>query len=91
MKLTLDTGYSEAERSFLQRHRCEVLTEVKFSRTKLSEREIPRRMFRYGGTYIAEIMDDETGDLVWAVISKWKGIYHVSDCYDCLEALEQGL
>ena len=29
-----------------------------------------------GGVYIAEIMDDETSSLVWAVLQKWKGIYH---------------
>ena len=48
-------------------------------------------MFNYGGTYIAEIIDDETGKLVWAVLSKWNGIYHFSTYYDCLETLEQGL
>lgn len=48
-------------------------------------------MFNYGGTYVAEIIDDETGDLIWAVLSKWKGIYHFPAYYDCLETLEQGL
>lgn len=44
-----------------------------------------------GGVYIAEIMDDETGSLVWAVLSKWKGIYHFSTYYASLEALERGM
>ncbi len=46
---------------------------------------------QYGGAYVAEIIDDETNDLVWAVLSKWKGVYHFSGYYDSLEALEQGL
>ena len=44
-----------------------------------------------GGVYIAEIMDDETGSLVWAVLSKWKGIYHFSAYYASLDALERGM
>ena len=48
-------------------------------------------MFKYGGTYITEIIDDETNSLMWAVLSKRKGTYHFSGYYDCLEALEQGL
>ena len=48
-------------------------------------------MFLYGGTYIAEIVDDETQSFVWAVLSEWKGVYHFAECYDCLEAMEQGL
>ena len=91
MKFRFDTRYSEAELKFLQRHSCEVLSEVKLSRAKFSKEETPRRMFRYGGTYIAEIMDEETGDLVRAAVSKWRGVYHVSACYGDLESLEQGL
>ena len=91
MKFRFDTRYSEAELKFLQRHSCEVLSEVKLSRAKFSEEETPRRMFRYGGTYIAEIIDDETEGLVWAVLSKWKGIYHFSACSDSLETIIQGL
>lgn len=91
MKFRLDTNYTEEELHFFARHNCKILSEINLSRTNFSEYEVPRRMFNYGGTYIAEIIDDETGDLIWAVLSKWKGIYHFSAYYDCLETLEQGL
>ena len=91
MKFVLDTNYSAEELNVLESLGCEVLSERKLSKTNFSEYEIPRRMFRYGGTYIAEIIDDETEGLVWAVLSKWKGIYHFSACSDSLEAIIQGL
>ena len=46
---------------------------------------------RYGSAYIAEIPDDESDGLVWAVLGKWKGIYHISSIYDSLASLEHGL
>lgn len=91
MKFVLDTNYSAEELNVLESLGCEVLSEIKLSKTNFSEYEIPRRMFQYCGTYIAEIMDDETEGLVWAVLSKWKGIYHFSACSDSLEAIIQGL
>lgn len=91
MKFRLDTNYSEEELQFLAKHNCTLLSEINLSKTNFSEYEVPRRMFNYGRTYIAEIIDDETGKLVWAVLSKWNGIYHFSTYYDCLETLEQGL
>ena len=91
MKFVLDTNYSAEELNVLESLGCEVLSEIKLSKTNFSEYEIPRRMFRYGGTYIAEIIDDETEGLVWAVLSKWKGIYHFSACSDSLETIVQGL
>lgn len=91
MKFVLDTNYSAEELNVLESLGCEVLSEIKLSKTNFSEYEIPRRMFRYGGTYIAEIIDDETEGRVWAVLSKWKGIYHFSACSDSLETIIQGL
>ena len=91
MRFKLDTNYSGEKMRFLEEHSCKILSEIKLSKTKFSEYEIPRRMFVYGGVYIAEIMDDETGSLVWAVLSKWKGIYHFSTYYASLEALERGM
>ena len=67
MKFVLDTNYSAEELNVLESLGCEVLSEIKLSKTNFSEYEIPRRMFQYCGTYIAEIMDDETEGLVWAV------------------------
>lgn len=90
MTYKLDTNYSEEELKFLKEHNCEILAAIKLGKTSFSEYEIPRRMFQYGGEYIAEIVDDETQDLVWAVLSKWKGVYHFAEYYQCLEALEQG-
>lgn len=91
MKFRLDTTYSEEELQFLAKHNCKILSEINLSKVNFTEQEVPRRLFNYGGTYIAEIIDDETGNLVWAVLSKWKGVYHFSTYYDCLETLEQGL
>lgn len=91
MKFKLDTNYSEEELKFLKEHKCKILSEIKLSKTNFSKNEIPHRIFTYGDTYIAEIIDDETDNLVWAVLSKWKGVYHFSDYYDCLETLEQGI
>lgn len=91
MKYRLDTNYSEEELQFFAEHNCKILSEIVLSKTNFSEYEVPRRMFCYGGIYIAEILDEETGYFVWAVLSKWKGIYHFSACYDSLKSLEQGL
>lgn len=46
---------------------------------------------KYGGIYIAEIYDDESAELVWAVLPKRRDIYHFSSVYDSLSSLEQGL
>ena len=91
MTFKLDTDYSEKEWEFLKEHNCKILSMIKLGKTNFSENEIPRRMFQYGGEYIAEIVDDETNHFVWAVLSKWKGVYHFSQYYECLEKLEQGL
>ena len=40
---------------------------------------------------IAEIVDDETEGIVWAVLSKWKGIWHFSSYYDSLEGIIEGI
>ena len=91
MSFKLDTNYSEEELQFISEHDCKILSEITLSKTNFSPYEIPRRMFNYGGTYIAEIIDDETNSPVWAVLSKWKGVYHFSTYYSSLERLEQGL
>ena len=91
MKFKLDLNYSEEELEFLKEHNCEVLSEINLSKINFSQYEVPRRMFKYGGTYIAEIIDDETKNLVWAVLSKWKGVYRFSYNCDCLETLAESL
>ncbi len=77
--------------NFLNRHNCEILSGIKLSKISLSEHEIPRRMFKYGGEYIGEIYDDVNGEYVWAVLTKWKGVYHISGYYQDLKVLEQSL
>lgn len=91
MTFRLDTNYSEKEWEFLKEHHCKVLSVIKLGKTNFSEYEIPRRIFEYGGVYIAEIIDAETNCFVWAVLSKWRGVYHFSQYYESLEGLEQGL
>ncbi|NBH73417.1 hypothetical protein D3Z51_15650 [Clostridiaceae bacterium] len=91
MKFVLDTKYSEKELEFMNRHHCEILPEIKLSKTNFSKYETPRRMLKYGGVYVAEIFDDESNRLVWAVLSKRKGIYHFSAFFDSLDMLEQSL
>ena len=39
----------------------------------------------------AEAVDDETAGIVWAVLSKWKGVWHFSSYYDSLESIIQGI
>lgn len=88
MKFKLDTNYSEQELEFMDKHNCEILCEVRFSKTNFSGNEIPHRMFIYCDVYVAEIYDDEDDEMVWAVLTKKKGRY-VYSCYlDSLESLE---
>lgn len=91
MKFIFDMKYSKTKLEFLSRHNCKMISEIKLSKMDLSEHEIPRRMFKYGSEYIGEILDDESNKLVWAVLSKWKGVYYFSTYYEDLDALEQGL
>lgn len=91
VRFKLNTDYSEKESEFLKEHDCKIFSEINLTKTDFSEHEVPHRMFQYGSTYIGEIVDDETDDLVWAVLSKWKGVRHFTGYYDCLETLEQGL
>lgn len=91
MRFQFSTEYTKEEMQFLEQHHCKVLSEMKLSRTNFSEFDTPRRMFQYYGTYIGEIIDDESNELAWAVLSKWKGVYHWSGMYSDLHALEQGV
>lgn len=91
MKFIFNTDYSDEEWKWLKENNCEVLSEIKLSKTDFLENETPRRMFKYGGSYIAEVFDSEYNEFIWAVLSKWKGIYHFSDYYDSLDSLEHGL
>lgn len=91
MRFAFDMSYSEDELIFIKEHNCEILSEIKLSKTNFSERETPRRMFCYGGTYVGEILDDEKDGFCWAILSKWKGVYRFTSYYKTLESLEQGL
>lgn len=91
MKFTFDTNYSEEELKFIKENDCVILSEIKLSKTNFAENEYPRRMFRFGGTYVGEIFDEEINDFSWAVLSKWKGVYQFTSYYNTLQQLEQGL
>lgn len=91
MKFILNTDYSEEELKWLEENNCKILSEIKLSRTNFKENEIPRRMFKYGGAYIGEVLDNEDNEFMWAVLSKWKGVYNFTYCYESLDTLEQGL
>lgn len=67
------------------------MSEIRLSKTNFSENEIPCRMFKYGSEYIAEIYDNESNEIVWGVLIKWKGVYSFSSYYEDLEVLEQSL
>lgn len=86
MTVKLSIEYSEKELSFLKEHNCEILSGIKLQNH--FNCAIPSRMFIYGGAYIGEI-EDEDG-LVWSVLSKFKGKYHWGECYEDLQALEEG-
>lgn len=91
MRLQFTTDYTENEMQFLEQNHCKILSEIKLSMTNFSEYDTPRRMFEYCNTYIGEIFDDENDQLVWAVLSKYKGVYRWSGMYTDLQSLEQGL
>lgn len=91
MRYRLNTDYTADEMDFIARNNCVILSEIKLGRTDFSSNETPRRMFVYGGEYIAEIIDDESGEPVWAVLSKYKGVYRFTAYYGDLSALENGL
>ena len=90
-EIQVNVNYSEEELRFIKEHNCDIVSQIKLSKIDFSGSEYPRRMLKYDGTYIAEILDNERDELVWAVLSKWKGVYHFSSIYDGLSSLEQGL
>lgn len=57
MKYILDIDYSEEEHRVLEKNNCEVISKIELQKTDFTEKEIPRRMIKYGGQYIAEIID----------------------------------
>ncbi len=86
MTVKLNTEYSEKELVFLKERNCEILSKIKLPNN--FEFELPKRMFVYGGSYIGEINDEE--ELVWSVLSKFRGKYNWGECYEDLKALEDG-
>lgn len=91
MKYILNIDYSQEEHIFLENNNCEIISEIKLSKTDFTEKEIPRRMIKYGEQYVAEIIDEETNGVVWAVLSKWKGVWRFTTCYDSLQSMIQGI
>ncbi len=92
MKFKFSVEYNEEELAFIKSHDCEIISEIKLSKTDFSENEIPKRMIKYGDSYIGEIIDNEDGSLVWGVLGKGrKGIWHFRLEYDSLEAMAEGI
>lgn len=91
MKYALETTFNEEELIFIEENKCEILSEIKLSKTKFKENQTPRRIIKYGGMYIAEIIDDEDNQFMWAVLSKYKGFWHYSYCYETLEDMRDGI
>lgn len=87
----VDTTYSEEEQRFLNSHSCEIISTINLSKTDFSDSQVPRRMIKYYGEYIAEIIDDETNEPVWAVLSKWKGVWRFTSIYESLENMAEGI
>lgn len=87
MRFILNTDYSAEELAFIERNRCEVISEIRLSSVAFAE--MPRRMIRYCGTYVAEIEDD--GELCWAVLEKWKGQYQFLQQFPDFESMRAGL
>lgn len=88
MKFSFNTNYSAEELDFLTKNNCEILSELKLSRVGFTE--IPQRMIKYCGTYVAEISDEE--GLSWAVLSKSRtGAYIFTSCYSDLPSMAEGL
>ena len=57
MVFKLDVNYSEEELKFIREHNCNIPDEIKLSKTDFSGNEYLRRVFQYGSTYIAEILE----------------------------------
>ena len=87
----LNTDYSEEELKFIKENDCKIISEIRLSRVNFSEYEMPKRMLNYCGTYIAEITDDEDNRSVWAVLTKYKGVYHFPAYFESLEVLAENL
>ncbi|MGN0649446.1 MAG: hypothetical protein ACI4KM_03340 [Oscillospiraceae bacterium] len=91
MKYKLETTFNKEELFFIDEYKCEILSEIKLSKTKFKENEIPRRIIKYCGTYIAEIFDDEDNQFMWAILSKYKGIWSYSYCFETLEDMRDSI
>lgn len=90
MKFIFNTDYSEEELKWLDEHNCKIMSEIKLSRTNFKENGIPRRMFKYGGAYIGEILDSEYNEFMWGVLTKWRKVWCFYDFYESLDALYEG-
>ena len=46
MKYILETTFNEEELNFIDKYKCEILSEIKLSKTNFTENEIPRRIIK---------------------------------------------
>ena len=74
MKFHFDTNYTDEEMAFIKKNNCEILSEIKLSKVAFTEN--PRRMINYSGTYVAEVCEEDTGELCWAVLTRNRKGFH---------------
>ncbi len=74
MTFRFDTHYNEEELKFIQERECRILSDITLTRIAFTAK--PRRMLDYGGTYLAEIYDEESDDLRWAVLTTNRRGFH---------------
>lgn len=98
MKFILNTDYDEDEMRFITQHDCEILSEVTLKSVAFTENDTPRRMIKYCGELIAEVVDEEDGSLVWSVLRRggrragaYKNKWYCGDIYEDLWSMAEGL
>uniref|UniRef100_UPI004055A65E hypothetical protein n=1 Tax=Agathobacter sp. TaxID=2021311 RepID=UPI004055A65E len=88
LKFTFDTKYSLEELEFLKKHKCEIISELKLA--KVGFEEVPKRMIKYNGTYLAEIQEED--EMYWAALGKSrKGESVFASCYSDLPSMAEGI
>lgn len=73
MKFKFATDYSFDEMVFIKKYNCEILSEIKLSKTAFTEKTL--RMIKYCGMYVAEIYDEEDGISCVVLRKSGKGEY----------------
>lgn len=89
MRFKLDRNYSDKEIEFIKENNCEILDELKLSKTDFQSGELPLRAIKYGGAYICKV--SETSEPAWAELTKFRGVFCFSNYYDSLKTVKENL